>query len=457
MKRAALLLLVACAGSPPPAPTPVPTSPHVPVPVPVPALPLASAAHADPSTGALTLAGTPIDAPRLRIDPRGIRGELPKLGAVSPTAPFDLTAWSDAPKMRVLLAPPPAPSESLDAAARLVLVASDVGEGHFRAVEGDDDAYWDGAPAFDPRAVFAELAGVRTALRERWKLASSHAKYTFLFATPGERPVGRFHLDRVPGAMLLEVSAAEPWGTALRISLAAGLVQELLDGVRPASPPGEEWLAYGLPRAYARELLRRFGTLTARDVADDVNQTTTTLANAAAYLPAEQRALAGDRWGFELARALEGKGGLLALVDQLFLDARAGKATFARSELFARIEAKLGVPYAPPSTPAAPPFRAARTSCFDVVPEKRVVVVFPFAWESSRAAHRIAGASDGAPVKDGERIVELTVAGAAMKLTVLRDGAPVALAIAGNTQPALTVPKLVARADVSEAACREAP
>jgi hypothetical protein len=414
-------------------------------------------ARADPLAGTLTIRGAIVDAPRLRIDPRGLRGEVPKLGNVAATRPFDLSAYGEvAPKMRVLFAPPPAPNEPLDAAPRLALVAADVGEGHFRAVEGDDDAYWDGAPAFDPRAVFAELAGVRTALRERWKLAGVHAHYTFFFSTPVERPVGRFHVDRVPGALLVEVNPAEAWGTALRIALGAALAQELLAGLRPPQVAEEEWLTFGLVRAYVREMLRRFGTLTAKEIADDVNETTEALANAPAYVPAEQRAIAGDRWGFDLARALEAKGGLVALFDGWVLDASAGKASLTSAELFARIARALGAPYPPPLLAVAA-LRPSRSACFDVVPDKHAVIEFPFAWETSRASHRIEGAAPGAPVRDGERVVELVVRGTTMSVTVLRDGAPVALTISGTTKPVLTEPKLVARANVSERMCRDSP
>ncbi|CAN5569445.1 hypothetical protein BH09MYX1_BH09MYX1_24530 [soil metagenome] len=208
-----------------------------------------------------------------------------------PDALLDLSGYGEyGSKARVFLAPPLAPGEAVDARRRILLVSADAGEGHFRAVEGDDDGYWDGAPAFDPRSVFAELAGVRTALRERYKLAGSHAIYTYMFSTPADRPVGRFHLDRVPGAMLLEVNPAEPYATALRITLAAGMVQELWDVVRAAPAPKSEAFTFGFARAYARELLRRFGTLSASDVAADVTTMTTTLVDPAAYLPAERRA-----------------------------------------------------------------------------------------------------------------------------------------------------------------------
>lgn len=407
--------------------------------------------------GTIAFAGAPLVS-RLRVDPRGVRGELPKLGRdVDAAALFDLGAYGDdGGKSRVLVVPLPAKGEALDAARRLVLVGSDVGEGHFRAVEGDDDGYWDGAPAFDPRAVFAELAGVRTALRERYKLANVRALYTFLFSTPVERPVGRFHVDRVPGAMLLEVNPAEPWGTALRVSLAAGLVQEFWDLVRSPANAGEEWFTFGLARAYARELLRRFGTLAPKEVADDLNATTVTLADGAAYVASERSAIAGDRWGFELARALEGKGGLLALVDALYADARAGKAKFEATELLARAAAKLGTAFPPPVDGKLPAFRAARWVCFDVVGEKRALYTFPFAWESSRAAGVVLGASASAPVRDGEKLLRVEVRGAAMKVVVTREGASAEIAMDGAKSEA-TLPKVVARTDVTEAACREAP
>lgn len=451
-----ILVVTACATPPPPPARPAPPVVAVTPPVTAPDAGVAPAAslHADPLAGTLRLDDAPVALGRMRVDPRGVRGELPSTPRpLSPTSPIDLSPWGG--DLRVVLAPPVGAGDALGAKRRLVLAARDMGEGHFRAVEGDDDAYWDGAPAFDPRSVFAELTGVRTALRERWKLAARATHYTFLFAAPVERPRGAFLVDRVPGALLLEVSAVDPWGTTLRVALAAALVQELLDLVRVEAEPDDEWFTYGLPRAYARELLRRFGTLSAKDVADDVSRTTNMLVESAAFVPPEQRALAGDRWGFELARALEAKGGLLELFDRLFRDAIAGAARFTSVEFLSRARAALGAPVSPPSAKDVP--RGARSICFDVTPERRARFGFPFAWESSRGAGRIEGAAPGAPVADGERLVKLDVVAGVMKVVLMRGGEPVNVTVSGTPLPPITTPKVVARTDVDEAKCREAP
>lgn len=454
MKRAlpALLVLLACGGATPPA-TKASTAPTVTAPTAsvssVRALPLL---RPDPETGAIELEGARLEALGLRVDTRGVRGELPKLGRPLDPRVFDLGRYGDDKHARVFVAPAP-DGTSLDDRRRLVLASFDAGEGHFRAVEGDDDGFWDGAPAFDPRAVFAELAGVRTALRERYKLAGSHVLYTVLFSTPVERPVGRFHIQRVPGALLLEVNPAEPYGTALRITLSAALVQEMWDLVRdPKEAPSDALFGVGFARAYTRELLRRFGTLSAKDVADDLNAMTETFAEGAAFTDDERRALAGDRFGFDAARSMETRGGLLELVDALYADARAGKAAFTTAEILARLRAK-DASLAPLDRP--PAFKAARFACFDAVSKKVVGWTFPFAWESSWRARVVQGAAANAPVHDGERIVKLALKDGTMTITVVRDGAPVDVAI-GGVRVEQTLPEVTARRDVSDAACRDA-
>ncbi len=52
--------------------------------------------------------------------------------------------------------------------APVLFVAEMPGTAEFRADDGDDWALWNGTPAFDVRAVAAEVAGFRAAVRERF-------------------------------------------------------------------------------------------------------------------------------------------------------------------------------------------------------------------------------------------------------------------------------------------------
>jgi hypothetical protein len=189
----------------------------------------------------------------------------------------------------------------------LVLGGFELGTGSFAAPEGNDEAVWDGAPAFDPRMVFAEFAGTRTSFRVRLKETFDNAPYGFFLATDPTLALGRARVDAVSNALLLTVSAAEAYGTRIRIALAATVVKQLLlqaharsrKALGMAANDGE---VAGVVRGYARDVLRQFGTLDTAEIAADVSELL--LANARkhhertcnASVPAQalERALAAD-------------------------------------------------------------------------------------------------------------------------------------------------------------------
>ncbi|CAN5569341.1 hypothetical protein BH09MYX1_BH09MYX1_24520 [soil metagenome] len=94
--------------------------------------------------------------------------------------------------------------------------------------------------------------------------------------------------------------------------------------------------------------------------------------------------------------------------------------------------------------------------CFESVSKKSVIYTFPFAWESSRGVGSIVGASPGAPVIDGEKLLHLEVKDGAMKLTVVRERVPTELTLNGVKRD-LVFGAIGPRADVTDAACRDAP
>jgi hypothetical protein len=232
----------------------------------------------NPETG--TLQGSPTEAIwHGRIDARGMRGKLVLPETFSPSQSFevDFALYGESAKKgkaRVLRVGREA----------LVLGGFEAGTGSFVAAEGNDEALWDGIPAFDPRMVFGEFAGTRTSFRERLKENLSIESYVFLLGTDPSLPVSGFHVDAVSNALLLTLNPEEPYGARIRIALASTLVKQLLLAAharsgkarREASALQEAALS-GTVRGYARDVLRQFGTLDANEVSLDVSALLSTL------------------------------------------------------------------------------------------------------------------------------------------------------------------------------------
>jgi hypothetical protein len=227
----------------------------------------------DPET--MTLRAKPIGlSVAMQIDPRGVRGRIASergipIGAIS--IDFSRYPQSEVPgRFRVWRS----------GSEALVLAGFETGTGSFDAPEGRDEAFWDGAPAFDPRAVFGEFVGTRTAIRERLREATTDAPYGFFLATNPTQPVEAPSIIAVSDALLLSVHPSDTYGGGIRIALATTLVKQLLlrnVGVSRLSASDEASIA-GYARAYARDVLRQFGSLDLGEVAGDVNASLATLA-----------------------------------------------------------------------------------------------------------------------------------------------------------------------------------
>ena len=144
-------------------------------------------------------------------------------------------------------------------------MAGSLGSGAFDAIEGHDEGVWLGYTAFDPRPAIAELAQIRTAFGELFKVTVPTTPWTYLFMSQA-RPIGSFSTTPRAGSTLVLLGPDEAWGAALRISIAQQLVRPWIGGeLRIANEGAEDaqswWFSEGVARHVTIRLLARLGLL----------------------------------------------------------------------------------------------------------------------------------------------------------------------------------------------------
>jgi hypothetical protein len=139
---------------------------------------------------------------------------------------------------------------------------------------GHDEGAWLGYTTFDPRPTIAELAEVRTALRELLNGTLDVPPWTYLLVSQ-RRPMGSFTTTPRVQSALLQVGLGEPWSAALRLSMTQQLARYWIGGrQRIASAAGHEaeswWFGEGVARYVAMVTLGRLGLLSPDDVREAV-------------------------------------------------------------------------------------------------------------------------------------------------------------------------------------------
>lgn len=166
-------------------------------------------------------------------------------------------------------------SASREELRNAVFVAGRMGTAIFDALEGHDEAAWFGYTAFDPRPVSADTAAFRTAAAEFFGERSSTPQTLLIVPVPGI--AGAFMASRRTQSVLVHVAVADTWSAPLRISTAvetlhAWVGERLWIGPEePARVYEGAWFADGFARHLARDLLFRFGLVTALEMAAEVN------------------------------------------------------------------------------------------------------------------------------------------------------------------------------------------
>jgi len=135
---------------------------------------------------------------------------------------------------------------------------------------GHDEGAWLGYTAFDPRPTVAEIAQVRSSLRELLKSDLDPLSFTYLFVAQ-TRPLGSFSTTARSKSILVQVGPSEPWSAALRLSVAQQLARRWIGGaVEVSSGPDGWWFNDGVSRYVAMLDLAHIGLLTPDEVRDAV-------------------------------------------------------------------------------------------------------------------------------------------------------------------------------------------
>ena len=138
---------------------------------------------------------------------------------------------------------------------------------------GRDEAGWLGYTAFDPRPAVAELAMIRTAMSDEFKVHDDSSEAYLLISQT--RPIGSFSTTARAASVLVQLGPSEPWSASLRLSVAQQLAHRWIGGaLRMTAPAGQEaeawWFNDGVARYVAMHVLSRLGLFTPNDVRAEI-------------------------------------------------------------------------------------------------------------------------------------------------------------------------------------------
>ena len=168
---------------------------------------------------------------------------------------------------------------------RATFLGGSMGAAIFDAIEGHDEAAWLGYTAFDPRPASAEIAQVRTAMGELFG-SRDEPPFTLLFATQ-TRPLGSFTTTARAASILVQMGPSEPWGAALRLSIAQQMIHTWIGGELWIGPTDREheaesyWFTEGVARFETMHVLARLGLLGSSDVRDAIAGETSVISTSA--------------------------------------------------------------------------------------------------------------------------------------------------------------------------------
>jgi hypothetical protein len=163
---------------------------------------------------------------------------------------------------------------------RAAFVAGSLGSAIFDEGIDHDETVWLGYSAFDPRPAAAEVATVRSALREMWH-GGADENFVLLFVS-STRPLGTYSLVPRAGSLFVHLGPSEPWSAPLRVAIAQHLMRAWIGGelrflpregaVRDGIGEAESlWFSDGFARYFAGRALRRLGLISVEDARDFAN------------------------------------------------------------------------------------------------------------------------------------------------------------------------------------------
>ena len=249
--------------------------------------------------------------------------------------------------------------------ARAAFLAGSLGGAMFDEGIDHDETVWMGYNAFDPRPASAEVATVRTALREMWH-GGGDEDFVLLFVS-STRPLGAYSLVPRAGSLLVHLGPSEPWSASLRVAITQHLMRAWIGGElrfapREGATEAESlWFADGFARYFAARALRRLGLLSVEDTRDFVNgllsaqatspyrgKSNATVAALAATTPVARAhlmahgALYAVRLGALIRSRTKGEHSLDGVVANLVEKGRAARAPLPHSAWIEAITAELG-------------------------------------------------------------------------------------------------------------------
>lgn len=165
------------------------------------------------------------------------------------------------------------------ALSHVAFVAGSLGKALFDEGAGErDEITWLGYTSFDPRPAAAEIAQIRTALRESFK-GGGEPSFAVEFVS-SSRPEGRFAVvPRYRGA-LVHLGPSEPWSAKLRLELTRRMLRPWFGGeLTIAQEKGHEvraaWFVEGVARVVGARVLAKLGLLSPSDAQAFVNDLVT--------------------------------------------------------------------------------------------------------------------------------------------------------------------------------------
>ncbi|HEU4532725.1 MAG TPA: hypothetical protein VFS00_01360, partial [Polyangiaceae bacterium] len=153
---------------------------------------------------------------------------------------------------------------------RSVFLAGSLGKASFHDGIDHDESAWMGYTAFDPRPAVAEVAQVRTALRELWQGGGEEEFGLYFVST--RRPPGSYALAGRASSLVVYLGPSEPWSAPLRVGIAQHMMRSWIGGELALRRPGgggaaeAAWFHEGLARYLAARALARLGLLAPGDV-----------------------------------------------------------------------------------------------------------------------------------------------------------------------------------------------
>jgi hypothetical protein len=161
------------------------------------------------------------------------------------------------------------------ALGKSMFVAGSLGTAVMLEPSGErDEIAWLGYTSFDPRPAAAEIAAVRSALRETWKGGGENV-FSLAFVSTS-RPIGSFNVASLPASALVHLGPSEPWSPRMRVAITQSVQRPWFGGeLHVEKGPGREgealWFHEGVARFFAVRTLSRLGLLSPGDAAVWVN------------------------------------------------------------------------------------------------------------------------------------------------------------------------------------------